>query len=158
MIPQIIASTGAYVNSWRRLKSMQHALHRALTVTDPSELSPLDREGLEDVAEFFRVALSDESAGQTQPAAFLSAPAQPELDYALPIELRQRTKETKAFEAWLNSQGYEKKIQRLIKTIRRYCHDWKNGLIAGRVPKDEFMVSHEILSTLLSRAESAMQE
>lgn len=157
MIPQIIASTGAYVNSWRHLKSMQHALYRATTV-DPGELSPLDREGLEDVVEFLQVALAEETAGQAAPAAFLNIALQSELDYALPIELRQRAKETKAFEKWLNGCGFDKKIQRLIKTVRSYCESWKTELIPGKVPKDEFLMVHDIISTLLTRAESAMQD
>ena len=59
MIPQAISNVGPYADLWSYLKSMQHALNRAVA---GQNLMELDKERLSALARFLRGELSQEKA------------------------------------------------------------------------------------------------
>jgi hypothetical protein len=155
MIPHAITNTGSYVELWSQLKAIQHALQRAgHGANKPTEL---DRELLERLADMLRGALHEEKPTGELNRYFESLTSQ-ETEGALNLDLRQNLKDTPEFDAWLSTLklGIDKKIQRLIAALENYIQESKNGLIAVRLPDDEFKILGTVVARLLVQVESCM--
>src|SRR5579859_5900009 len=159
MIPQAIASAGPYADLWSHLKSMQHALGRALGAQTAKYLSDLDKERLNALARFLKSELSQ----KTEPDAltfsgFRDQPSN-EPTYSLDIDLQQMLKNLPAFEEWHAAQklGFEKKWQKLVSALETYLQSLGSSLLPIHPPQEEFGILQKIVSELLVHAESALQ-
>src|SRR5947208_2936852 len=75
MIPNALAVTGPYAGLWSHLKSMDHALARALDSGNPSSLTALDKERLEALVQFFQRGLVSENSDPSTIAGLASRSA-----------------------------------------------------------------------------------
>jgi hypothetical protein len=159
MIPQAIANNGPYADLWSHLKSIQHALMRAIGAQTAKDLSDLDKEQLNGLARFLRSELSQ----KTEPDAFTFAgfggQQTNEPTYSLNIDLQQLLRTLPAFEEWHATQklGFEKKWQRLVAALEAYTGNWGGTLLLNHPPREEFQILQRIISELLVHAESALQ-
>lgn len=151
MIPQAIANTGPYAGLWSDLKSMRHALDRAMKANTRSDLCELDQARLRSLLEFFRAQLNPGAASENDAPSLDSAEAK----YSLDIDLRQMLRDLPVFDQWHRSGklGFKEKSLRLIASLEEYLDKVSNNLFPKNPPEDEFKILHSILSELLLRTE-----
>src|SRR5438132_1320984 len=115
MIPQAIANTGPYAGLWSELKSMRHALERAIKASTRSDLAELDEARLRSLVDFLRAELDPTGAGDIE----LLSLAAPDPKYSLDIDLRQLLKGLAIFEQWhrAGKLGFKEKTLRLITSL-----------------------------------------
>ena len=156
MIPNALASTGAYADLWSHLKSMDHALERCL---DPQVVSiePLDKERISALVSFLRenfiripreiFTTSDKSF-----SPYFT------LIFALDFDLKQRLQDLPALKDWHrgSKMGTEKKIEKLINTIEDFKSNIPKEMFKKNVPQEEFNILRKILHALLSDMQSAL--
>lgn len=154
MIPQAIASTGPYAGLWSDLKSMRHALDRAMKASTRSDLAELDLSRLRSLVEFLRAELDPKAAGETE---FLSL-ASTEPKYSLDIDLRQLLKGLDIFEQWhrAGKLAFKEKTIRLITSLEEYLDKVSCNLFPSNPPQEEFKILYTVLSELLLRTETAL--
>ena len=173
MIPNALANTGPYADFWGHLKSIDHALERALNpdITSPNHsieqtlcaskttlgLTDLDRDRFKALTLFLGSALASKAEdGESQKS--LSFAVDTHLDYSATIDLRQKITAVKEFEEWqkASKKGFDFKLQRLIDSIENYLSKASGSFLTG-VPSEEFEVLRAIVQSLLSEAEIALQ-
>lgn len=159
MIPQAIANVGPYADLWSHLKSMQHALDRALKAQTVKDLSSLDRERLNALSRFLRSELSQKTAPEKFSFAGFGAQPSSEPTYSLDVDLQQLVKSLPEFEEWHAAQkmGFEKKWQKLVAALESYAESLGDSLLPNQQPREEFQIVQKIVSELLLHAESALQ-
>jgi hypothetical protein len=159
MIPQAIANVGPYADLWSHLKSMQHALERALKAQTARDLSTLDKERLDALARFFRSELSLKPPTDAFSFAGFGGQSSSEPTYSLDFDLQQMIKSLPAFDEWHAAQklGFEKKWQKLVSALESYANNLNGSLLPNQPPCDEFQILQKIISELLLHAESALQ-
>jgi len=154
MIPQAIANTGPYAALWSELKSMRHALERAMKATARGDLAELDQARLRSLIDFLRAELDPKP---TEQGEFLSlASAEPR--YSLDVDLRQLLKGLPVFEQWhrAGKLGFKEKTLKLITALEEYLGKLLGNLFPSNPPEDEFKILHAVLSELLVRTETAL--
>ena len=159
MIPQGIASTGAYADLWSHLKSMAHALDRVRKATTPKDITNLDKARLVAFTEFLKRELESEPVVEGANAgAFLSYT--PESTYALEADLRDLLQELPSFKDWLKAQklGLKEKSGKLIASLESYTSliSANDSLLPQDPPQAEFTVLRDLLAKLLLQTESAL--
>jgi hypothetical protein len=159
MIPQAIANVGPYADLWSHLKSMQHALQRAIEASTLRDLSELDREHLDALAHFLRNELSQRADPGALTFAGLVGQRSAEPGYSLDIDLQQMIKSVPAFEQWHASQklGFEKKWQRLVSALASHTQNLGDTLMPDQPTQEELTILQGILAELLLHVESALQ-
>ena len=173
MIPNALANTGPYADFWGHLKSIDHALERALSpdITSPDNgieqtfgaskttpgLTDLDRDRFKALILFFKSALTSEAEGSKFQKS-LSFTADTHLDYSATIDIRQKITAVQEFEEWQKTakKGFDPKLQRLIDSIENYLSK-ASGSFFPEIPRKEFEVLRAIVQSLLSEAEIALQ-
>jgi hypothetical protein len=158
MIPQAIASCGPHADLWAQLKAMIHAIRRAKNATTSGDLTPLDRERLEEVISLIK---SEVHPGATDNEAQLNSlitTSDRDASNAFGADLHKLLRENTTFERWNASQkiGTDKKLQKLQSAVQKYLQNPSNNLI-NSPPKEELTVIEAILESLLSQTESALQ-
>jgi hypothetical protein len=158
MIPQAIASCGPYADLWSHLKSMIHALERAKTVKNTQELTLLDKERLGDVVTLLRTELLPQEEEGNLEFSSLATVSPFDPAYTLGMDLRQFLKEIPEFERWNAAQklGTDKKLQKLQSALEGYLQNVSANWI-NSPPNEEFSLLQTILSSVLTRTESALQ-
>jgi len=157
MIPNAVASTGPYAGLWSHLKSINHALERALAAGSSKELAELDRDRLHALSEFLNGGLSSAPGASGLPTSLVEYSNLTEPDYNAAIDLRSRLADVPEFDAWLkpSKTSFDKKLQRLITSITDFLSP--SGDFLGReAPRQEFEVLRAIVQSLLSEAETAL--
>jgi hypothetical protein len=161
MIPNALASTGAYADFWSHLKSMDYALERCM---DP-ELSPigeLDKDRLEALVIFLRdnfipIPINDSIA--LDPDYYFQEPNS-KFKFIPDFDLRQRLQEVPDFKSFRreSKMGMENKIKRLIIAIEDFITKNTKEIFKKEhdIPIDEFNILREILSALLSETQPAL--
>lgn len=154
MIPQAIANTGPYAGLWSDLKSMRHALQRAMAAPAKGELTELDRARLSALADFLKNELDPKPVEECEFLSLASAGPQ----YSLDVDLRQLVKGLKAFEEWHRAakMSCRDKALKLIGALEGYLGKVSGNLFPNNPPAEEFKILDAILSELLSRTETAL--
>jgi hypothetical protein len=158
MIPQAITSAGPYADLWSHLKSMIHALNRALSVENAQDMTALDKERLQDLAQLLETeVLHRDKEGDVDLKALANV-SPLDAAYTLGLDLRSFLKEIPEFEQWNAAQklGTDKKLNRLHTTLTTYVSNL-TGWMPNRPPTEEFRILLTILSAVLRRTESALQ-
>ena len=157
MIPNAVASTGPYAGLWSHLKSIDHALQRALAAKSSKELAALDRDRLRALCEFLDGGLSSATAVSGLSTSLTDYSGITEPDYNAAIDLRSRLALVSEFENWqkASKKGFDSKLQRLIASITSFLSP-SGGLLGREVPRQEFEVLRAIVQSLLSEAETAL--
>jgi len=158
MIPQAIASTGAYADLWSHLKSMTHALDRAQNAQSLKDIADLDKARLLALAEFLKKELEEkEVADVLSSGAFLSCKSA-DFSYTLDADLGSILQELPSFKEWLKSQrlAFKEKSTRLEAALEDYVSKVNGTLFPQNPPKAEFTILHNLLSKLLLQTESAL--
>jgi hypothetical protein len=173
MIPNALANTGPYADFWGHLKSIDHALDRALNpdITSPDdgieqtlvadkttpELTDLDRDRFKALILFFKSALTSKAGGGELQESLLFV-AGTHLDYSATIDIRQKITAVKEFEEWQKTakKGFDLQLQRLIDSIENYLSK-ASGSFLPVVPSKEFKILRAIVQSLLSEAEIALR-
>lgn len=158
MIPQAIASTGPYADLWSHLKSMLHALDRAMNAKNARDLTELDRERLSALSRFLKTELISKSGNQPVSFGSVGLMASQDPSYSFSMDLQQVAKDLPDFEAYHASQkmGFDKKVQKLIAVLEE-CSAAPDALIPYNPPKPELRIIQNLLTELLVHAESALQ-
>jgi hypothetical protein len=158
MIPQAIASTGAYADLWSYLKSMTHALERAQKARNLTDIAELDKARLLALAEFLKKELENKDATDMfSPEAFLACKSD-DYSYTLDTDLRTLLQELPSFKAWLKSQksSFKDKSLKLAVALEDYVATLNESLFPENPPKEEFIILHDLLAELLLQTESAL--
>jgi hypothetical protein len=158
MIPQAIASTGAYADLWSHLKSMSHALERIQTAQSLKDIADLDKARLLALAEFLKKELETKDvAAEFSPAAFLSCRSA-DFSYTLDADLRTTLQELPSFKQWLKSQrlSFKEKSNRLETALEEYVKKVNGSLFPENPSREEFAILHDLLAELLLQTESAL--
>lgn len=173
MIPNALANTGPYADFWGHLKSIDHALERAInTITNAdyniertigvgettSTLTDLDKDRLNAMVLFFKSALNPRSTDSAESRTVPSFLVDTHLDYSSTIDVRQKITAVREFEEWQKTakKGIESKLQRLIDSVENYLNNASASFIP-EAPKEEFEILQAIIQSLLSEAEIALQ-
>ena len=158
MIPNALASTGAYAGLWSYLKSIEHALDRALEAENTDSLTELDRERLMSLASFLESGVTPGGLPSLENLDLSKYAQSGETDYASAIDLRTLIAQVGDFEAWMKSSkmGLEKKVQRLVATLRGFVSPGERSLFHKDFPVEELDTLRAIVQTLLSDAEAAL--
>jgi len=163
MIPNAVASTGPYAGLWSHLKSMDHALERALRITNTGKLTELDKDRLQALIEFLQGSLPTppDSSEEADDLFFRRQTTEP--DYSGAIDLQQEVHNVHAFEEWSkpSRKSFEINVRRLIKAIEEVLGEsTSNTLLPGmrqkEIPRTEFEVLRAILQSLLAETETAL--
>jgi hypothetical protein len=159
MIPQAIANVGPYADLWSHLKSIQHALGRALKAQTGRDLNGLDKERLDALARFFHSELSLKPSTEAFSFAGFGGQRSSEPTYSLDFDLQSMIKNLPEFDAWHAAAklGFEKKWQKLILALETYIAGSGGSLLPNQPPREEFQILQRIISELLLRTESALQ-
>jgi Fe-S-cluster formation regulator IscX/YfhJ len=158
MTPNALASTGPQADLWSHLKSMDHALVRALDSQSALSLTTLDKERLIALVSFLRNSLVHQTEEQLISMDSLITPDL-EPNTVSYLDLRQRLKELPSFEAWENKakMGFDKKVQKLVETTENYINKpASDSLFPKDAPQEELKVLRDLLSELLKNSESAL--
>jgi len=152
MIPQTLTNIGPYAGLWSDLKSMRHAIDRAMK--PDTKLMELDKARLRTLADFLRNELDPKPLGDNE---FLSLSSE-EPRYSLDIDLRQIVKGLPIFEQWHRSSkmGFKEKTQKLFSALENYIKEFSNSLFENNPPQEEFKIIRAILTELLARTESTL--
>lgn len=155
MIPNAVANTGPNAGLWSHLKSLDHALDRALSSSN-TQLTELDRDRLSAVAEFLAGGLSQEGQAPAPSLSSLSHATLADENYLALLDLRHKVVNVPAFENWqkASKKGVEAKLQRLLKATQEFLATGE--LFKRSVPRDEFQVIRAIIQALLSEVETAL--
>ncbi|HUT11466.1 MAG TPA: hypothetical protein VMY42_13275 [Thermoguttaceae bacterium] len=157
MIPNAVASTGPYAGLWSHLKSINHALERALAAGSSKELAELDIDRLRALSEFLDGGLSSAPGASGLSTSLVEYSNLTEPDYNAAIDLRSRLAYVPEFDNWLKSskKGFDTKLQRLIASISNFLSP-SGDLLARETPHQEFEILRAIVQSLLSEAETAL--
>jgi hypothetical protein len=158
MIPQAIASTGAYADLWSHLKSMTHALERAQKARSLNDITDLDKARLLALAEFLKRELETKDISDVlSSGAFLSCKSA-DFSYTLDAELRDTLQELPSFKRWMKAQkaSFKEKSEKLEAALKGYVTKVNDSLFPENPPQEEFAILHDLLSNLLLRTESAL--
>jgi hypothetical protein len=155
MIPNAVASTGPNAELWSHLKSLDHALERALSPS-VSQLTELDRDRLEAVVGFLSSSLTQVSAVASPSLSNLSHATLSDENYLAMLDVRQKILSSAAFENWqrASKKGPDVKLQRLLKATEAFLATGE--LFKRSVPREEFEVIRSIINALLSDVETAL--
>jgi hypothetical protein len=145
---QAAASTESYEALWSGLKSMRHALERAMKMDELGAAAELDGCRLRALAGFLRREFDPPSAAEDSGALDLADPR-----FALNLDVRPIVKEVQAFQDWRrhSKMGAKEKMLRLIAALEDYEKSRPSNLFPR--PPEEFQVLHAVLSELLLRIE-----
>jgi hypothetical protein len=152
MIPQAIANIGPYAGLWTDLKSMHHALERALGPSPRGGLTEFDRDRLRALADFLRNQFDSKISQDEEISLALDGPR-----YSLDFDARQVLKSLKSFEQWHRSGkiGTKEKSKKLIDSLEEYLQGF-SGSWFPTPPQEEFRILRGFLSELLVRTETAL--
>ena len=159
MMPNALANTGAYADLWSHLKSIDHALERAMTEDDMSKLSDLDRERLRALMSLLRDSLAQHTDLRQVSRDSLRPRDSHTSIYSSDIRsLKERLRETREFTAWhaAAKMGFEKKVEKLIDSLEIYLQGASEELFGKGAPPEEFMILRAALALLLRDAESGL--
>ena len=156
MIPNAVVSAGPYASLWSHLKSIDHALERALNAQTAGELAELDRDRLRALVDFLQSGLSPR-APDSQFSTSLCDYSIASPNYGSAIDLRKRLGTLAAFEDWqkTSKKGFDAKLKRLTGALEDFL-ERPSGLLPKSVPREELTVLHAILRSLLLEAETAL--
>ncbi len=158
MIPNAVASTGPYAGLWSHLKSIDHALGRALDSGSLKKLTELDRERIHALTELFRRGLVSSGLSSHVQTDLLVYSQGGDPEYASALELKERIPAVAAFQNWKSARnlGFEKKVQLLIEKAEAFLNK-PSSLFPKDAPREEFEVLRAIVQSLISDAEAALQ-
>ncbi len=156
MIPNALATTEPYASLWAHLKSMDHALERATTGADTTEL---DRDRMRALVVFLRGGLGKPES-ESRPVSLLDYMQADEPDYSAAFDLKQQVTSVAQFRDWpkLAKNGYEERMRRLIQAVDDYLGEMNGQSVPTRVPAEEFAVLRAILRVLVAEAEASLYE
>jgi hypothetical protein len=161
MIFDTLTGTELSVGFWAFLKSIDHAMARALDAgRSPKKLTDLDVDRLKSLADFLRQGLAAESTETGFPSEESFRESSRKADYSSGVNLRQVAASNKEFDAWLEKSklGFEKKTTKLIEAVDNYLSELSENLFSPKeTPQDEFIILRSIIGDLLLDAEVAMQ-
>jgi hypothetical protein len=159
MIPQAITSSGPYADLWSHLKSMIHALNRALEAKNTRDLSDLDRERLVDVSTLLKSELLQTGESRDPNLALISAASPFDPVDTLGVDLRQFIRHVPEFEQWNSSQklGTDKKVQKLQSAVDHYIASLMGTWLPNDPPQEEFRILKSLLAAILVQTEAALQ-
>jgi hypothetical protein len=157
MIPNALASTGAYASLWSHLKSIDHALQRATDTTSSGSLSSLDKERLGALVGFLKEGLTPSSGPGSAIASFPSSELH-ESKFTSAIDLRERISRTPDFDEWMRTsrKGFDFKLQRLIAAVEQFLTKNPKHLFPKDAPVEEFEILRSILQSMIIDAEAAL--
>ncbi len=157
MIPNAVASTGPYAGLWSHLKSIDHALERALTRRG-SRLTDLDRDRLLALMDLLQGGQPGEQDTPQVIKSLLPYSEIAEPSYGTTLDLRHRIVGIPKFQDWQKSskKGTESKIARLAKALEDYLNRPRKDLFSQAVPAEEFEILRAVLQELLAEAEVAL--
>ena len=152
MIPQALTNIGPYAGLWSDLKSMRHAIDRAMKAD--TKLTELDHSRLQALADFLRNELDPKPEGENEFLLLTSG----EPRYSLDIDLRQIVKGLPIFEQWHRSSkmSFKDKKLKLFTALEDYLSKFSSYLFPNNPPQEEFKIFHAILTELLARTESTL--
>lgn len=162
MIPNAVASTGAYAGLWGHLKSIDHALDRTLSFGDPRRLTELDRDRLQALIDLLEGSLLKETDPSHLAEDLLAHCRTVAPDYSVAVDFHQEIANHPAFKEWLKSSkcSVEYKVKRLICALTDVLTEEtpKNllGISPRDIPAQEFKVLRAILQPLLADTETAL--
>jgi hypothetical protein len=160
MIPNAVASTGPYAGLWSHLKSMDHALDRALQTADCRRLTELDKDRLHALVELLQGGLPTSGSPEEADDLLLHCCQTTEPDYSGAIDLRQELRNVEAFEEWSrpSRKSLSDNVGRLIRAIEDFLGETSpHSLIPQKeIPRKEFEVLRAILQSLLAETETAL--
>ncbi|NQT39521.1 MAG: hypothetical protein HQ581_18640 [Planctomycetes bacterium] len=157
MIPNAVASTGPYAGLWSHLKSINHALERALSAGSSKDLAELDRDRLLALSEFLDSGLSSSSGSSGLSTSLVEYSNLTEPDYSAAIDLRSRLAGVPEFDNWLKSSktSFNNKLQRLITSMTNFLSP-SSDFLGHETPRQEFEILRAIVQSLLFEAEAAL--
>lgn len=157
MIVDALSSVGSYADIWSHLKSMDHALERALAEPLP-DLGSLDKERLQALSVFLRDSLEQGPADPAVAIDSLLATASSGPSYSPDFDLQERIRSIPAFAKWQSSsrRGFQSKLERLLEAVDRFTGPEDAMLFGADLPREEFEVLRAILEVMLSEIQSGM--
>ncbi|MBU0769261.1 MAG: hypothetical protein KJ687_09225 [Proteobacteria bacterium] len=159
MIPNAMTCTGPYAGLWSHLKSIDHTIERITHIDSAHKLSELDKDRLIALERFLKSGLKADVSYSKIFESLLSDTISSEPEYTSAIDLRARINTVPEFSNWQKSskKSYEHKLKRLIDVIDAYLNEPPSFLFSQGEEKEEFVILHSIIHSLLSDAEIAMQ-
>lgn len=157
MLPNAIASTGPSAGLWSHLKSIDHALERALARRG-GPIADLDRDRLLALVELLQGGSSGEQGEHQVAKSLLPYSERAEPSYETALDLRHRILGIQKFQDWQKSskKGTESKVARLVKAIEEYLSTQRKDLFSQATPVEEFEVLRAVLQELLVELEVAL--
>jgi hypothetical protein len=158
MIPNAMTASGPYEELWSFLKSVDHAVQRALTCEGTLVLSQLDKERLLSFATFLERGLSQDARRSVPPTDLLPFLRSDEPSYSSSMDVRRQVASIPRFESWQKARhvGIDKKIQQLIHSTRQFVSSSHKELFAKDAPREEFEIVRDIVRTWLAQTETAL--
>lgn len=151
MIKSVLSNTGAYADLWSYLKSVDHALSRALHSSATSPLQELDKDRLLALRRF--LLNNFVSPKEEDLSAFLTLSAKRnEPVYTPDFDVRDELKNIREFAG----PSIEKRIQKLADFIEKYVNDSPKSLYE-RTPVEELQTLRLFIGVLLRHLQSALQ-
>lgn len=153
-IAEGLATRSSQADRWCHLKSMDHALSRALEQGTP--VAPLDVDRLRALAELLSDETRETAVSGLDHMSSLLAGETPRTGYLLTASLRRRLQDLPAFRDYSQKShlGFAAKIDRLAKAIEQYLTAAPGQLFS--VPREEFEVLRAMLQVLLRDTHSAV--
>ena len=158
MIPNALADTGPYAGLWGHLKSIDHALARALNETGSCRLTDLDKDRLQALLALLQDALGTTDEAMPADADLLLRLEASRSDYSSALDLRGAIESNQAFEKWQkpSKKAFKTDLERLIKALEAHVNSTSDTLF-HKVPRAEFQVLRSIIQSLIANAELALQ-
>jgi hypothetical protein len=158
MLPNAITSQGPYAGVWSELKSIDHALGRALDKTRSLPLSNLDLDRLVALSAMLSEPYSEASIDS--PPTRLAIPHHdPARQSPAPLDLRPHLEGHEAFQAWRRStrKAQEQLVERLLGAINTVIRQSRGDkLLAAEIPTKEFAVLREVVRDMLAATEASL--
>lgn len=137
----------ATAHLWNLLKSIDHAINRALELHPPQRLAPLDKDRLSILAEILRDSIHRQSTKDSPNETDFSIPDPQPWQATSKLDLIGAGRRAHKFETWLEGSkiGPEKKLQRLSDRLNRFVADLPAMIYPKDLPREEL----EVLSALI---------
>ncbi|MDD4870097.1 MAG: hypothetical protein PHR77_06015 [Kiritimatiellae bacterium] len=160
MIPNSLTKTGAYAGLWSYLKSVDCALARSLDEKTSPKLTEFDKERINSFADFLEDGISINKQESFTPSHLLQYMEKHEPNYSSSLNLRSLISEVEEFDSFQKMQrvGFDKKLQKLIESIRSSLNPSEKDLFIYSTYHEEFTLLRLIVQNLLRHAEVSLTE
>jgi hypothetical protein len=162
MIPDSVASAEPYVGLWGHLKSIDHALGRALSSSDLKKLTELDRDRLQALIDLLKASMPEDGGSSDAAEESLIRGWTTEPDYSTAMDFHERIANHPSFREWKRSskKSFGEKVGQLtvaLQSVLEHAESRDRTLIAKEpVPQEELEILRAVLRSILAETEAAL--